>query len=50
MLHGLSTNRADLIDRCRLKVAKRHAPRATDSELEHGIGRERGLRELHGTT
>jgi hypothetical protein len=33
----LSANRADLADRCRLKVAQRRAPRATDVELEHGI-------------
>lgn len=33
----LSANRADLIDRCRSKVAKRRAPKATDAELEHGI-------------
>jgi signal transduction histidine kinase len=38
MLHEfLAANRADLIDRCRLKVAQRRAPRATDAELEHGI-------------
>jgi signal transduction histidine kinase len=38
MLHEfLSDNRADLIDRCRLKVAQRRAPRADDVELEHGI-------------
>jgi signal transduction histidine kinase len=38
MLHEfLTTNRADLIDRCRLKVAQRRAPKATDAELEHGI-------------
>ena len=38
MLHEfLSDNRADLIDRCRLKVAQRRAPRAADVELEHGI-------------
>jgi signal transduction histidine kinase len=33
----LTINRADLIDRCRLKVAQRTAPKATDAELEHGI-------------
>lgn len=33
----LNANRADLIDRCRSKVAKRRAPKATDVELEHGI-------------
>lgn len=38
MLHDfLSANRADLTDRCRLKVAQRRAPRATDGELQHGI-------------
>src|SRR5688572_30274305 len=38
MLHEfLTTNQADLIDRCRLKVAQRRAPKATDLELEHGI-------------
>jgi signal transduction histidine kinase len=38
MLHQfLTANRVDLIDRCRLKVAQRRAPRATDAELEHGI-------------
>jgi len=38
MLHEfLATNRIELIDRCRLKVAQRPAPKATDAELEHGI-------------
>ncbi len=38
MLHEfLSNNRIELIDRCRLKVAQRPAPKATDAELEHGI-------------
>ena len=38
MLHEfLTANQADLIDRCRLKVAQRRAPKATDAELEHGI-------------
>ena len=38
MLHEfLTANRADLIDRCRLKVAQRRAPKATDAEIEHGI-------------
>jgi signal transduction histidine kinase len=38
MLHEfLTTQRATLIDRCRMKVAQRPAPRATDAELEHGI-------------
>jgi hypothetical protein len=33
----LNAHRAELIDRCRSKVAKRFAPAATQSELEHGI-------------
>src|SRR6186713_1329476 len=38
MLHEfLTNNRADLIERCRLKVAERSAPRVTQAELEHGI-------------
>jgi signal transduction histidine kinase len=38
MLHEfLLINRADLIERCRLKVAKRLAPKVTDAELTHGI-------------
>ena len=38
MLHEfLTANRDDLIDRCRLKVVQRRAPKATDVELEHGI-------------
>ena len=38
MLHEfLTANQADLIDRCRLKVAQRRAPKPTDAELEHGI-------------
>jgi signal transduction histidine kinase len=38
MLHEfLTVNRADLIERCRLKVTKRLAPRVTDAELIHGI-------------
>src|SRR5687767_5026343 len=38
MLHEfLAVHRADLIDRCRLKVVQRRAPKATDAELEHGI-------------
>ncbi|HET9397094.1 MAG TPA: HAMP domain-containing sensor histidine kinase [Nitrospiraceae bacterium] len=40
MLHEfLATNRADLIERCRLKVAKRVAPRVPGKELVHGIPR-----------
>jgi signal transduction histidine kinase len=38
MLHEfLTNNRADLIERCRLKVAERSAPRVTPAELTHGI-------------
>src|SRR5688572_12469118 len=38
MLHEfLSTNREDLISRCRLKVSQRDSPPATTSELENGI-------------
>lgn len=38
MLHEfLTINRADLIERCRLKVAKRLAPKITEAELSHGI-------------
>src|SRR5277367_3422508 len=38
MLHEfLTDNRADLIERCRIKVAKRLAPKVTDAELTHGI-------------
>lgn len=38
MLHELlTTNRLNLIDRCRLKVAQRQVPKATKTELEHGI-------------
>jgi signal transduction histidine kinase len=38
MLHEfLTINRAELIERCRLKVAKRLAPKVTDAELTHGI-------------
>ena len=33
----LTLNRADLIERCRLKVVKRLAPKVTDAELAHGI-------------
>ena len=33
----LISNQKELITRCRAKVAKRHAPRATDRELEYGI-------------
>jgi signal transduction histidine kinase len=38
MLHEfLESNRAELIERCRAKVALRSAPRATPKEMEHGI-------------
>lgn len=38
MLHEfLNTNRADLINRCRVKVSQRDSPPATASELENGI-------------
>jgi len=33
----LTTNKADLIERCRLKVAQRLAPKAAGQELAHGI-------------
>jgi len=33
----LTAHRIDLIARCRSKVMKRRAPKATDAELEHGI-------------
>ncbi len=40
MLHEfLTSNRADLIERCRLKVAKRVAPEGGASDLDHGIPR-----------
>jgi signal transduction histidine kinase len=38
MLHEfLTSNREELISRCRAKVAERPAPRATEKELEYGI-------------
>ena len=38
MLHQfLTSNRGDLIERCRVKVAQRTAPRVTHAELTHGI-------------
>src|SRR6202034_590008 len=38
MLHDfLTAQRAELIERCRLKVARRRAPRVTPAELTHGI-------------
>jgi signal transduction histidine kinase len=35
----LTTNRVELIERCRLKVAKRLAPKGAGKELAHGIPR-----------
>jgi signal transduction histidine kinase len=38
MLHEfLTSNRTDLIERCRFKVSQRSAPRVTPAELTHGI-------------
>jgi len=37
LLDFLTANRAELIERCRLKVAKRRAPKAAEAELLHGI-------------
>lgn len=38
MLHDfLESNSAELIEKCRAKVAQRTAPRATPKEMEHGI-------------
>ncbi|HLF12313.1 MAG TPA: HAMP domain-containing sensor histidine kinase [Gammaproteobacteria bacterium] len=38
MLHEfLTTNRVELIDRCKAKVAQRPAPTTPDAEFEHGI-------------
>lgn len=40
MLHQfLTTNRAELIERCRRKVAKRLAPKGAGKEMAHGIPR-----------
>src|SRR4029453_3687953 len=40
MLHEfLTTNKADLIERCQLKVARRLAPKVAGQELAHGIPR-----------
>ena len=40
MLHEfLTSNRADLIERCRLKVVKRVTPKSAGRELNHGIPR-----------
>ena len=33
----LSENREELIERCRLKVTTRRAPRATPRERSHGV-------------
>ena len=33
----ISSNRDELIGRCRAKVAKRSAPAATDAEIDHGV-------------
>lgn len=33
----LTQNQAELVARCRIKVAKRRAPRVSEAELEHGI-------------
>ncbi|MDP9100098.1 MAG: HAMP domain-containing histidine kinase [Verrucomicrobiota bacterium] len=38
MMHEfLTENRGELIERCRMKVAQRPAPKATGEELDHGI-------------
>jgi hypothetical protein len=38
MLHEfLDENREELIERCRIKVARRRSPDVTDAHLEHGI-------------
>jgi signal transduction histidine kinase len=38
MMHEfLTENRGELIERCRMKVAQRPAPKATAEELDHGI-------------
>lgn len=38
MLHEfITTNRAEIIEQCRAKVAGRRAPRATDIELQYGV-------------
>lgn len=38
MLHEfLTSNKDDLITRCRVKVAQRRAPEVTKQELDHGI-------------
>ena len=37
MSEFLAANRDELIERCRLKVAQRPAPKASEKELEHGV-------------
>lgn len=37
MYEFLTENRGELIERCRMKVSQRPAPRATEAELDHGI-------------
>jgi len=37
MYEFLAENRGELIERCRMKVAERPAPKATAEELDHGI-------------
>ena len=37
MYKFLTENRGELIERCRMKVAQRPAPKATTEELDHGI-------------
>jgi signal transduction histidine kinase len=37
MYEFLTENRGELIEQCRMKVARRPAPRATEAELDHGI-------------
>jgi len=37
MYEFLAENRGELIERCRMKVAQRSSPRATEAELDHGI-------------
>ncbi len=37
MSEFLTENRGELIERCRMKVAQRPSPKATEAELDHGI-------------
>jgi signal transduction histidine kinase len=37
MYEFLTENRGELIERCRMKVAQRPSPQATEEELDHGI-------------